>query len=243
MNKTIHYKWRIYFLLALFCFAEIIANAQDKKWNFNGSLGFGSSSIINMPSDIYNNGGENIQLGFLSEREISSRFSFVSHVEIDWLVYSFDGYLQSNASNKSLTLIQAPAGTKYTEIHQLMACGSLLCKYTLRGKTFKELDHDNGNSTQKGSLFVQAGLRLASPFLSEYQCRIDNSDKSISLNGYVNHLLFQTELSIGAKGELNGVLSLLDSSTIGIIYQFNPIFNNDGVAKLCPAHFSWRFYF
>lgn len=241
MSKYICTKLLTAFLI--FQFSMIIATGQNNNWSVSGSLGFGYSFIPNMPSDVYNHNGENIQVGFLAERAINSKFSLISHLEIDWLNYSFDGYLQRNSSNNNISLIQAPSGVKYTEIHQMTVGENLLCRYILKTVNYKEPNMDNNrNCLKSGSIFIQAGFRLATPIYSVYYYRENNIDKSIPLGSYVNSLLLQTEVSIGAKGELKGIFSILSSSTIGIIYQFNPIFNENGAAKLSPIHISWRFF-
>ncbi|MBW3466988.1 hypothetical protein [Arthrospiribacter ruber] len=236
-------KFSKYTITLALLFVGFNANAQNKnQWKFNGSFGFGYSTITNMPEDIYNQGRENIQLGLLIERRINDKFSIVSLAELDILNYNFDGYIRTDPSESRIILAQAPPGIKYTGLSQTAIGWSVLGRYHFKTRTFQDTECVEGGCRKEGALFLQGGLRFSSPLNSSYYFRENTEQSNIRLNSYVNRALFQAELSIGVKGRLNNFFSILNSSSVGVIYQFTPIFKTGkNTIALNPIHLSWRF--
>jgi hypothetical protein len=235
--------------LQLVVFAVLITNASvnaqnEKIWNFNASLGFGYSGIYNMPNDIYNEEQENLQLGFCVERKMNKKLSLVSIIEFDNLHYSFDGFISPNSTNNSIILTQAPLGIKYSGVRQMTIGESFMGRFYFKTKTFEDKECITGSCIKEGALFLQTGIRCVTPITTNYEYRFNNSDNTTSLNKYVNRILFQTEFSIGVKGRLNNFWGILNSSTIGVIYQITPIFKQSNeTTELNPTHFTWRLFF
>ena len=108
------------FLLTIMVFATTLPTiAQNgtesftKHSNWYVSFGAGSSVLRGLPSDIYFDGGNNLQLGMMYERAFSKRFSFITGLEFEQATYNFDGDVESNAEN-GFTLIRAGDNKKYT---------------------------------------------------------------------------------------------------------------------------------
>lgn len=249
MTKTRIY-FRVLLLITLFS-VQAQLSSQEKKWFFNGSFGFGYSSITNMPADIYHQGRENLQFGVMLERVMSKKLSLVSMLEYDVLNYSFDGYI-SPVSRNTVMLEQAAPGIKYGGIRQKTLGLNLLGRVYLKHKTFQDDECVEGSCTKAGALFIQAGARVvgsmdflnAPPFQTVYHYRENNAETIIPLHNFINHALFQVEFSIGVKGRFNNFWSILNSSTVGLIYQFTPILTRGSqTTELNPMHLSWRFLF
>lgn len=240
----------IFMVLLVFCSTPSFSqeekedDAPTSKWLVNGVFGYGLSALANMPGDIHQPRNENIQMGMLIEREVNSWFSIVSNIEYELLSYEFDGMVEP-ISDGQVRLEQAGDGIKYPGIHQSCLAANI------QGRAYVYRNYDKEDPCdEKNGFFLQGGLRIAQSldftnvFLTTYHYRQHNEFETLELQNYINQTLFQAEFSIGVKGSFDGILGILSSSSIGMIYQFTPMFNEaPGVEDIRPLHFTWRFIF
>lgn len=234
---------KCYFFLTVLSLPISFTYAQNSKWDNKVSVGFGMCYILNMPGGIHNIISPNMQLGYLIERRINEKFSLISHLECDFLSYSFDGYL-SNSPNNTTIISQAPDGIKYPGMYQVTIGGNIQGRYYFKTRTFEDKTCKEGSCIKEGKWFVQSGFRCVTPLYSDFHYRLNNSYKVKNLNNPVNPVVFQYELSIGIKGQVAGIFSILNCYSVGLIYQFTPIFNENIIApKLNPLLLTTRIYF
>jgi hypothetical protein len=241
----------LFILSNFFLHSLLLAQGDGERWSVNGSLGFGYSSITNMPGEIFQQGSENLQLGVMVERELSTSFSLVSLVELDFLEYSFDGLL-TPVSDSHMVLELAPDGLKYPGILQKTLSGSVLGRVYLKRKTFNDPNCIDGSCVKEGRLFLQTGIRVSRTtdflglnyFDTRFVYRANNMDNVLHIGEFINQTMLQFEASVGVKGQYDNLWSILNSSTIGVIFQLTPVLNQSSVTtELNPLHLSWRFYF
>ena len=108
----------------------------------------------------------------------------------------------------------------------------------------------NSNSADSRNMFIQGGLRLTQSlaFLGNestetyYFYRSSGENQSISLENFANQKGLQIEMMVGFKGQFFKKFDLLNASTLGFMYQLNPMFEENST-ELYPLHFTWRFLF
>ncbi len=227
--------------LGVFTATYAQGNAEEfkKHHNLYISFGAGSSILRQFPSDIYFAGSNNLQLGLMYERAFHHRFSVVTGLEFEQVTYNFDGDLQFN-SNTGFTLIEAASDKKYTGLRQRNLAVPLQARFY-----FLE-----NNAADSRNLFVQGGVRLiqsldflgAESLATSYYYRSEGASESLSLSDYTNQTGWQLELMIGFKGQFFKKFDLLNASTLGFMYQLNPMFD-DNSSEVFPLNFTWRFLF
>jgi len=231
--------------LAYLFYASFWVAAQDtsstfqRHHNFYISVGAGSSTLNEFPSDIYFDGSTNLQLGAMYERAFHKRFSLVVGLEFEQVSYNFDGDLEF-ISNSELKLIEAGQDKKYTGIRQR----SLALPIQIRTYFWENYNADTKN------MFLQGGVRVvqsldfigSNPLRTTYYYRSEGKNEEIELSDYTNQTLLQAELMIGFKGQFFKRIDLLNASTLGVMYQFNPMFKGNST-EIYPMHFTWRFLF
>ena len=219
--------------------AQEIQNDFEKHNNWYISFGAGASNLIQFPTDIYFAGSSNLQLGFMYERAFHKRFSLVAGVELEQASYNFDGDIQFN-EEASIRLIPAGTDKKYTGIRQRNIA------IPIQGR-FYFLDN---NDPDGRNVFLQSGVRLVQTldFIDSensgttYYFRSQGENSDISLGDFANQTLFQMELMVGFKGQFFENFDLLNASTLGFMYQFTPMLDEEST-ELYPLHFTWRFLF
>lgn len=241
----IHYLKITLALISVSVLLKNSAKAQDTLTGFEAhhniyiSFGAGSSFLNDLPSDIYRDGNTNLQLGAQYERAFHKRFSLLTGLEFEQLVYSFDGDIEFT-SPSTLDIVPAGPEKKYTGIRQRnLAIPLQLRTYFL----------DN-NGANRRNMFLQGGFRFvqtldfigASGLRSVYFFRSEGEDDGVHLSDFANQTLLQTELMIGFKGQFFKKFDLLNASTLGIMYQFTPMLS-DGSTRIAPLYLTWRFLF
>ncbi|MEM8967650.1 MAG: hypothetical protein AAGE93_14620 [Bacteroidota bacterium] len=227
-------------ILALGTFAATQAQENTEVFkkhdNLYISFGAGSSVLRQFPPDIYFAGSNNLQLGLMYERAFHKRLSVVAGVEFEQVTYNFDGDIQFG-SNAGFTLIEAGPDKKYTGLRQRNIA------IPLQGR-FYFLEN---NAASSRNMFVQSGLRFVQSldFLgaeTSYFYRSEDENETLSLSDFTNQTSLQLELMIGFKGQFFQKFDLLNASTLGFMYQLNPMFD-DNSSEILPIHFTWRFLF
>ncbi|WP_299523737.1 outer membrane beta-barrel protein [Winogradskyella sp.] len=219
--------------------AQEMATTFNKHNNFYISFGAGTSVLRDLPSDIYFDGSTNLQLGFMYERAFHKRFSFLTGIEFEQATYNFNGDLDFN-SNNGFDLVRAGPDKKYTGFRQRNLTAPIQGRFYFM---------DN-NASDSRNIFIQAGLRLTQSldfigndsFETYYFYRSRGKDESIMLTDFVNQRRIQLEFMFGFKGQFFKKFDVLNASTLGFMYQLNPIFTSDSTA-VHPIHFTWRFLF
>lgn len=220
-------------------FAQDNTESFKKHNNWYISFGAGSSMLRQLPSDIYFAGSNNLQLGVMYERALHKRFSVVSGLEFEQVTYNFNGDLESNTDG-GFTLIRAGNDKKYTGLRQRNLAIPLQGRYYF-------LDN---NAADARNMFIQSGVRFtqsldflgAEGFETTYFYRSRGESESISLSDFTNQTSLQFELMVGFKGQFFKKFDLLNASTLGFMYQLNPMFG-DNSTEIYPLHFTWRFLF
>lgn len=232
-------------LLAIYLVTFTATHAQDnvglfkKHNNVYISFGAGSSILRQFPTDIYFAGSNNLQLGLMYERALHKRLSIVTGLEFEQVTYNFDGDIHFN-SNDGFALIPAPFDKKYTGLRQRNM------NLPIQARLYF-LDNNTAGSR---NMFLQGGVRLmqsldflgAEILETSYYYRGDGENQFISLSDYTNQTGLQLELMIGFKGQFFKNFDLLNASTLGLMYQINPMFD-DNSSAVYPLHFTWRFLF
>jgi hypothetical protein len=217
-------------------YAQENVEVFKKHHNFYFSFGAGSSLLRQLQSTIYFHNSNNLQLGVIFERAINKRFSLISGIEFEHTTYNFDGDLQFKPDG-GLNIIEAGPDKKYTGIRQVNVAIPVQGRYYF----LKNLSKDARN------IFLQGGLRVTQSldFLgigTSFYYRSLGDNKAISLSHYTHQTGFQCELMLGFKGQFFKKFDLLNSSTLGFMYQINPMFQKKS-SQVFPLHFTWRFLF
>ncbi len=136
---------------------------------------------------------------------------------------------QFKKSNGHLEVNVAPEGMKYTKLYTF----SIGIPFHSRYYFNSNLDHSTN--------VLQGGLRLNITGSTDFEFRQNNEVIRESLSQFHNNFTLQLELMVGFKGDFFDRLDLLNSSSFGVIYQPQPIFETG--TKLSSIHFTWRFLF
>jgi hypothetical protein len=230
-------------MMLLVCLSPTLAQNNTENFKIHNnwyiSFGAGSSILRQLPSDIYFAGSSNLQLGLMYERALHKKFSVVSGIEFEQATYSFDGDFEKN-TDEGFTLIPAGNEKKYTGLRQRNLAIPLQFRYYFL----------NNYAAGTRNMFIQSGLRLTQSLdfteveglETTYFFRSLGEDESVSLSEYANQTSLQLELMIGFKGQFFKNFDLLNASTLGFMYQLNPVLG-DNSTEIYPLHFTWRFLF
>lgn len=219
--------------LLIFCLIYQSSNAQQdvekqKKYDYYFSLGAGTSLLNNVPSNIHQESHSNYLVGFFLERNLNERYSILSGVELERSIFSLDADFEGFQRRMNINL--APDGLKYTKLYTFNIGIPLHARY-----------HFKPNINNQSNIFLQGGLRLNFAGSTYFEYRENNETFEESLSSFQNDFSLQLELMIGFKGDFFDKLAILNSSSLGIIYQTQPIFESGTNIK--PVHLTWRFLF
>jgi len=201
-------------------------------WNYYFSFGGGFSQLSGIPSDFYEDGHSNVQLGMYLERGIASRLSLLSGLEIERATFSLDGQFLLQ-DNSSVELKPASEGMKYTRLGQSSINLPLHFRFYL---------HENKTRSTPNA-YLQLGARLGIGN-TQFTYREGGEKYSVDLAEGSRRFIWQGELMLGFKDNFFSCLDLLNSSSIGVIYSISPIFeSHSSKGDVRPIHFTWRFIF
>lgn len=215
-------------LIFLPAMAQSTANFKP-YWRGYFSLGAGLSFTQNMSENFYEDGHNNVQLGFLMERSFHRRWSVLGGVEFEQITYSLDAAFSLN--NQALDLMPAAAGRKYNRLYNRNFAFPLQVRYYFANNSHKD----------KAGMYLQGGARMAYGWNASYQYRENEESKNLNVSNVLQRFIVGAELMIGFKGNYFSSLDLLNASTLGVIYQASPVF--EGSHSFSPLHFTWRFLF
>ena len=230
----------------MFAFVNVTATGAQTKTevfekhnNYYISFGAGSSVLRELPEEIYFSGSNNLQLGLLYERAFHKHFSFITGAEFEQVTYSFDGDIHFN-STTGFDLIAAGTDKKYTGLRQRNIAIPLQVRFYLLENT----------SPEERNMFIQSGVRItqtldfagSEALQTHFYYRSNGENESHSLSDYTNQTSLQWEFMIGFKNQFFKNFDLLNASSLGFIYQLNPMFK-DNSSDIYPMHFTWRFLF
>ena len=231
LSKTLF----IFFLLI----SSHILTGQDKDSTFKKPyqsqtyfvLGAGTSLLRNVPSNFYQDGHSNMQIGLMKEFPFNKKLSFIAGLELERLIYNLDFFpvLQDDGN----TFVQAPSGVKYTRLFQSSMNLSIQTRFYFR----------ENNSRNAPNIFVQTGLRGGYNLSSVMTYRENDQDESINLSEIVSPFNFQIELMLGFKGDFFKKLDILNASAFGLTYQVGNVLDAGNVDQVKPIHLTWRFLF
>ncbi len=194
------------------------------------SFGAGVSFLQGVPDNFYQDGHGNVQIGLMKELPFNKRLSFITGLELERLTYNLDFFPVLGESNY---FIQAPDGIKYTRVFQNSLNLSAQTRFYFR----------ENNSKQTPNIFIQTGLRGGYNLSTTFTYRDDNQNQTISLSEVASPFNFQAELMLGFKGNYFKKLEILNASTFGLTYQFNPLLQAGNVENIRPINLTWRFLF
>jgi hypothetical protein len=208
-------------------------NAQELKENFKRydyyfSLGTGISILENVPSMIHQETHSNFQIGVLGERNFNEKFSIITGIELERSIYSLDADFEP--FQRSMTITLAPDGLKYAKLYTFNIGVPIQGRYYFKP-----------NLRKQSNIFLQGGIRLSFAGSTYFEYRENNKTFEESLSQFQNNFLLQIEFMIGFKGDFFDNIAILNSSSLGVIYQTQPIF--DAGTNIKPVHFTWRFLF
>jgi hypothetical protein len=222
-----------FFLACLLCFPsntygqEVKNKNIDKKYTYFLSFGAGVSALRNIQDDIYQDNHNNYQIGVLVEKLINPKSSFISGLELDIIKYQFDGFFIQ--SNNKLQFVLAQPNFKYTKLTQFIINIPSQVRFPL-------------NKSRK--IFIQTGFRLGLPVITNFSYRENNKRHLKNLSMNQSKIVYQVETLIGFSENCFKKIELLNGTTLGIMYQINPIFKPSKLeTKLSPVHLTWRFLF
>lgn len=195
------------------------------------SFGAGVSFLQGVPDNLYQDGHGNVQIGFMKELPLNKKLSFLTGLELERTTYNLDFFPVLDESSNSL--IQAPEGIKYSRIFQNSLNLSAQARFY-----FKE-----NSSKEKPNIFLQAGLRGGYNLSTTYSFREKNENQSFNLSELASPFNIQTELMLGFKGNYFKKLEILNASSFGLTYQFNPLLTAGNTENIKPIHLTWRFLF
>jgi len=195
------------------------------------SFGAGVSFLQGVPNNFYQDGHGNVQIGLMKELPFNKRVSFVTGLELERLTYNLDFFPVLDENNQSF--IQAPDGVKYTRVFQNSLNLSTQARFY-----FKE-----NSSKQTSNIFLQTGLRGGYNLSTTFSFRENNQNQSINLSEVARPFNLQAELMLGFKGNYFKKLEILNASTFGLTYQFNPPLSAGNVENIRPINLTWRFLF
>ena len=132
-----------------------------------------------------------------------------------------------------VALLEAPVGIKYTRLYHINVNVSTGLRYYF--KPNEGVDH--------ASMYVQSGLRIGHNLWTDFTYRDGGNEQEMNLQPYSNAIIYQGEFLIGFKGDFFKNFVMLNSSSIGLIYQFNGIFQSEGTSSISPVHITWRLMF
>ena len=152
----------------------------------------------------------------------------LSGIELERSIYSLDAIFESFRRKMNINL--APNGLKYTKL------------YTFNiGVPIHTRHYFKPNLNNQSNIFIQGGLRLNFAGSTYFEYRENNETFEESLSRFQNDFSLQLELMLGFKGDFFEKLAILNSSSLGVIYQTQPIFNSG--TNIQPVHFTWRLLF
>lgn len=218
-------------LISIFLYSYVCLQAQDselKKYDYYLSLGAGLSILNNVPSAIYQETHSNYQIGIFGERNLNEKYSLLTGIELERAIYSFDGAIFP--SNGELEISIAPDGMKYTKLYTFTIGVPVHGRYYFKP-----------NLNDQTNVFLQGGIRFNIAGSTDFEFRENNEVFEEPLSEFHNNFSLQLELMIGFKGDFFDKLAILNSSSLGVIYQAQPIFESG--TNLRPIHFTWRFLF
>ncbi len=197
------------------------------------SFGAGISLAGALPSDIYQDGHSNVQIGLLFERTLSPRFSAVSGIEIEQNAYNFDGEVGPAPEEDVLRISRAGDNIKYTRLVQRNLSIPLQVRFYYKPNLGKF----------KSNAYLQGGIRISANGTTTFSYRKSNTAFSEDVKPFANVFNIQGEMMIGFKGDFFRRFDLLNASSIGVIYQFTEMFQDGSNQNIRPIHFTWRFIF
>ena len=195
------------------------------------SFGAGMSFLSGTQDQFYQDGHSNVQIGFMKEFPATQRVSWVAGLELERLTYSLDFFPEEGEGGKRF--IPAPDGVKYTRIFQNSLNLSAQTRIYFR---------DN-SSEQSSNIFLQAGFRAGYNLSTTFSYRESSAQESINLSEITQPINLQAEFLLGFKGAYFDKLAILNSSSFGLIYQFNNPWSAGNVGNVKPIHLTWRFLF
>lgn len=194
------------------------------------SFGAGVSFLQGVPDNFYQDGHGNVQIGLMKELPFNRRLSFITGLELERLTYNLDFFPVLGESNY---FIQAPDGIKYTRVFQNSLNLSAQTRFYFR----------ENSSKQTPNIFIQTGLRGGYNLSTTFAYREDNQNQTINLPDLASPFNLQAELMLGFKGNYFKKLEILNASTFGLTYQFNPPLQAGNVENIRPINLTWRFLF
>lgn len=221
--------------LLLTCYQFCLAQADEIKqphWNRYFSFGAGPSYLSNFNAEVYQDGHSNVQLGLLFERSVHPRLSLLAGVELERMVYAFDGILLTDANDQTQIEV-APGDIKYTTIVRNNLALPLQLRYYFQPN----------NRPEDTGVYVQGGIRVALNGSSDFTYRQGGEAQSDDISGLTQQRTLSGEFMLGFKGNFFERIDLLNASSFGIIYQFTPVFAVSTTNAIRPIHVTWRFLF
>lgn len=222
---------KIILVISYVCLQNLCAQTDgdsQKKYEYYFSLGTGISLLNDVPSEIHQESHSNYQIGVFLERNLNEKFSVLSGVELERSIYSLDADFVPFQRRMNINL--APDGLKYTKLYTFNVGVPLHGRYYFKP-----------NLNNQNNIFLQGGVRLNFAGTTYFEYRENNETFDESLSSYQNDFSLQLEVMVGFKGDFFNKFTILNSSSLGVIYQTQPIFDNGTNIK--PVHFTWRFLF
>ena len=201
----------------------------DKPNQFYISFGAGVSAPNGLSNSFYHDGSTNVQLGVSYEYAFHPRFSWLNGIEIEQNIYNLDLWMEKD---KQLEVKEPIDQAKYTRITQRNITAHAQLRFYLSDNSAKN----------DAAMFFQGGLRASLSGPTNFSYRMNNEREQIDLGGFKNAVYFSAELMVGFKNDFFENFDLLNASTLGFIYQLNPLFINTN-HEVFPMHFTWRFLF
>ncbi len=222
---------KLVLIISYLCLQNLYAQAEDsfqKKYEYYFSLGAGISILSEAPSDIYEESHSNYQIGVFLERNLNERNAILTGLELERSIYSLDAEFVPVQRRMDINL--ASDGVKYTKLYTFNIGVPLHGRYYFKP-----------NLNNQSNVFLQGGVRLNFAGTTYFVYRQNNEIIEESLSSYQNDFSLQFEFMLGFKGDFFEKIAILNSSSLGLIYQPQPIF--DSGTNIKPVHFTWRFLF
>lgn len=221
---------RICIAVIIMITTSIMAQTDLEKPNqFYFSFGAGVSVPNGLTNNFYHDGSTNVQIGFSYEYSFNPRFSWMNGIEIEQNIYNLDLWMEKD---KQLEVKEPIDQAKYTRITQRNITAHAQLRFYLSDNSAKN----------DAAMFFQGGLRASLSGPTNFSYRMNNEREQIDLGGFKNAVYFSAELMVGFKNDFFENFDLLNASTLGFIYQLNPLFINTN-HEVFPMHFTWRFLF
>lgn len=200
-----------------------------KPSQFYFSFGAGLSVPNGLTNSFYHDGSTNVQLGVSHELSLTPRFSWMNGVELEQNDYNLDKWV---IVAEHLFIDNPIDQAKYTRIIQRNISLHTQLRYYFSDNLEKS----------SAAMFLQGGLRATLAGPTNFNYRMSGEPEEIDLGGFTNSIYLSAELMIGFKNDFFENFDLLNTSTLGFIYQMNPMFINTNF-DVYPMHFTWRFLF